>query len=153
MPEIQTKKITLLWSFEGKKAPEWNFFGDFDSDPSITPLDRNRLTIDSASAVIEVNLHPDSTKGVDFDQRPVIWRGARPSCMGVGTCRSGGRFVITDVNDKNGVYGFRVRVRYEGKSYISPDPTILNTEPTYIKPRTAQPKVERRFREAELQVV
>lgn len=153
MPEIQTKKITLLWSFEGKKAPKWDFYGDFDLDPSITPLDRNRFTIDSASAVIEVNLHPDSTKGADFDQRPVIWRGARPSCMGVGTCRSGRRFVITDVNDKNAEHGFRVRVTYEGRTYTSPDPTIVNTEPTYLGHLHAQAAVERRFREAELPVV
>ncbi|MEP7011877.1 MAG: hypothetical protein ABJC13_16255 [Acidobacteriota bacterium] len=152
MPEIQTKRITLLWTMEGK-APEWIFSGDLDSDPAPVPLDRHRLTIDSASAVIEVNLHPDSTQGADFDLRPVAWRGARPSCMGVGRCRSGRRLLITDVNEKNAEHGFRVRIAYEGRTYLSPDPTILNTEPTYLGHQPAQPEAERRFKEGALQVV
>lgn len=149
MPEIQTKKISLLWRIDNG-TPEWSFSGDLDADPSF--LDQHRLTIDSASAVIEVNLHPDSTEGADFHLRPVVWRGARPSCMGVGLCRNGRRFIITDVNEKNGEHGFRVRVTYEGRTYISPDPTILNTEPTYMG-HPARPEVERRFRETELPVV
>jgi len=149
MPEIQTKKITLLWRFEGK-APEWTFSGDLDTDPAF--LDQHRLTIDSASAVIEVSLHPDSTKGADFDLRPVVWRGPRPSCMGVGRCRSGRRFIITDVNEKNAEHGFRIRVTYEGRTYVSPDPTILNTEPTYRGPRPELLAADRSFKEGSLQV-
>lgn len=148
MPEIQTKKITLLWNLEGK-APQWTFLGDLDPE---TTLDRHKVTIDSASAVIEVNLHPDSTKGADFHPQPVVWRGSRPSCMGVGVCRGGRRFIITDVNEKNAAHSFRIRMTYEGKTYISPDPTILNTEPTYMAPRPAQAE-ERRFKEAALPVV
>ncbi len=145
MPEIQTKKITILWTLEGKDP--WIFSGDLDADPSF--LDEHRLTIDSASAVIEVNLHPDSTPGADFDQRPVTWRGRRPSCMGVGRSRGGRRFLITDVNEQNGEHGFQIRVLYEGRVYTSPDPTILNTEPTFVKrPLRAAPVVDPRFKAA-----
>ncbi len=145
MPEIQTK-INLLWKLDSG-TPEWIFSGDLDAD-------QKPLTIKSASAVIEVNLHPDSAEGADFHSRPVAWRGVRPSCMGVGKCRGGRSFMITNVNEKNAEHGFRVRVTYQGRTYISPDQTtIINTEPTYRRPRPRRHAAERRFREAALPVV
>lgn len=150
MPEIQTKKISVLWRIDNG-TPDWKFAGDLDSDPSF--LDLHRMTIESASAVIEVNLHPDSTEGADFHARPVAWRGARPLCIGVGNCRNGRRFIITDVNEKNAEHSFRIRVTYEGRTYISPDPTIVNTEPTYLGHLHAPAPTKRDFREGALPVV
>lgn len=96
-------------------------------------MEDDELTVAQALAMIVIHIQTDR---VTFpESSPVVWTGEVPTCMTVSR-DSDTQVTIVNWNSNRGAdgdsYGFQVIVQYEGVSYLSHDPTIINaTIPTF----------------------
>jgi hypothetical protein len=93
-------------------------------------MEDDKLTVAQALGMIVIQLQ---TSGATFGPSPIVWADEVPTCMSVHR-DSDAQVTIVNWNsnrDEPYAYNFQVIVWYEGSSYMSHDPTIINaTIPT-----------------------
>jgi hypothetical protein len=100
----------------------------------------NEITISKKVAIIIYRFDLDSTPGVRFalgdgnEPSPVLWIApSNPDNFEVTTFNDGEKLVIADANDTPSgemTFSFRLVAVFQGVTRISPDPTIINKEPS-----------------------
>lgn len=105
-------------------------------------IEPSEVTISKKVAIILYTFGPESTPGVRFalgedanEPSPVLWISpSNPDNFEVTTFNGGEKLVIADANDTPAggetTFSFRLVAVYQDITRISPDPTIINKEPS-----------------------
>jgi hypothetical protein len=137
---------TESFSFATNKPVEVSITWKYDpSDPdgagawTIAP---DQVTINKKVAIILYRFDLDSTPGVRFalgedanEPSPVLWIDpSNPDNFEVTTLNGGEKLVIADANStpagEETTFSFRLVAVYQDVTRISPDPTIINKQPS-----------------------
>lgn len=93
--------------------------------------DPDSVTIDEKDSQVEVLLKLTSGSGtLVFASNPVNWNAGTPAGQFTVSAGGGDSITITDADTQYGSFGFTVNVLYNGTPYTSPDPTIINKQPS-----------------------
>lgn len=105
-------------------------------------IEPSEVTIDKKVAIITYTFTPDSTPGVRFamgpdanEPSPVLWISpSNPDNFEVTVIDGGRSVLIADANETRGIdpqsFSFLLVAVYQDVTRISPDPTIINKEPS-----------------------
>lgn len=133
-PNFTTKpvEVSITWKHDPFN-PEGN--GAWTISP-------NEVTISKKVAIIIYRFDLDSTPGVRFalgedfnEPSPVLWIApSNPDNFEVTTLNGGEKLLIADANDTPAggetTFSFRLVAVFQDVTRISPDPTIINKEPS-----------------------
>lgn len=113
---------------------------DNQTDDGKWTIEPGEVKINKRVALILYRLSPASTPGVRFatgennEPSPVLWISpSNPDNFDVTVVDNGQQLVIADANDRPAdrqTFSFRLVAVYNGVTRISPDPTIINVDPT-----------------------
>ena len=113
--------VTVTWTEDGSRNGLWSIH------PKV-------VTIDSKAGLIIYTFSGESTPGVRFATAPVLWiEPSDPDNFVISA--AGQQVLIADANETTGLisqsFSFLLLADYGGITRISPDPTIINKEPSY----------------------
>lgn len=134
--EIKAKKFEVEVLFDPAKISTDPFSYKVDGVLS----DDFKLTVDVPLGWFELTLQQGS--GASFTTTPVQWvfNLAPISTPASFTVQRNNQLKITILNINRAgqepqTFGFEIAVMYQGKTYTSPDPTIINVDPTQGVPQ------------------
>jgi hypothetical protein len=121
----------------------WTEGNNWTFDPSGFLVRNQNVTI------FVYTLGPASTPGVTFSPKtPIVWNqpSTQPANLGYGLVGKSADLCLTDLNTAKAgsseAYSFFLQVEFQGTTYQSPDPTIVNTEPPHFVPIVTE-RIER----------